>query len=86
MTITGTLNFDFETEEPITEEQFIKFEKKIKAMIDDWEMTGKISAIDTCITILEFEIKNINEREKEADQVSENKNFSMGYIAPRFNP
>jgi len=38
MTITGTLNFDFETEEPITEEQFIKFEKKIKAMIDDWEM------------------------------------------------
>jgi len=38
MSITGTLNFDFETEEPITEEQFIKFEKKIKAMIDDWEM------------------------------------------------
>jgi len=38
MTITGTLNFDFETEEPITEGQFIKFEKKIKAMIDDWEM------------------------------------------------
>jgi hypothetical protein len=38
MSITGTLNFDFETEEPITEEQFMKFEKKIKAMIDDWEM------------------------------------------------
>jgi hypothetical protein len=53
---------------------------------DYYEMTGKISAIDTCITILEFEIKNIDEREKEADQVSENKNFSMGYTAPRFHP
>ena len=37
-TITGTLNFDFETDKPITEEQFKNFKRKINKMVDDWEM------------------------------------------------
>jgi alanyl-tRNA synthetase len=37
-TITGTLNFDFETDKAITEEQFKNFKRKINKIVDDWEM------------------------------------------------
>lgn len=36
--ITGVLNFDFETDKPITDEQFQKFKREIEKTIDDWEM------------------------------------------------
>lgn len=36
--ITGTIYIDFETDKPITEDQFNKFKKAIKKLIEDWEM------------------------------------------------
>lgn len=36
--ITGTLYFDFETNLPITEEQFKNFKSNINQIVDNWEM------------------------------------------------
>lgn len=36
--ITGTLSFDFETDKPITEEQFKNFNHRIKTIINYWQI------------------------------------------------
>ena len=36
--ITGTLEIDFGTGKTITQEQYDKFEKTLKKMVEDWEM------------------------------------------------
>lgn len=59
-------------------------EAEKKLMAEAAKVNGtNVSDLVRCLVI---EFLNNNEREKEADQVSENKNFSMGYTAPRFHP
>ena len=36
--IYGTIEIDFDTDKPITQEQYDKFERGLNKMVEDWEM------------------------------------------------
>jgi len=36
--IYGTIAIEFDTDKPITQEQYDKFERRLNKMVEDWEM------------------------------------------------
>lgn len=36
--IYGTIAIEFDTDKPITQEQYDKFERELNKMVEDWEM------------------------------------------------